>query len=374
MRIVRIKGIEIKLHLSTLFIVGLVGFYAAAFYINIVSTPSLIELFLVGITSGIIIIVSILLHELAHSLVAQKYGLIVTEIELYIFGGVSKIEKEPETPKSEIIIAAVGPLSSLVIGFVFLLIIFLSSSTLPAIIFVSLFYTGISNISLGLFNLIPAFPIDGGRILRAFLWYRKRDILSATKIASRVGSYLAYGLMAYGFLQIILFGFITGFWLVIIGSYLNRQTKQSYIQVKNMAVLSTIYAKEMISVPQIKIPFEMLISDAVSNYFMVYKKSYFSVIQRDKIVGIIHMNDIKKIPNEQREEFIVGYAMRKASVFPTIDEKESGNEVMKKLVRIKEKPQLVVVRGKNDDFILGFIGEDELVSTIKFCQLNPEKC
>jgi len=374
MRIVRIKGIEIKLHLSTLFIVGLVGFYAAAFYINIVSTPSLIELFLVGITSGIIIIVSILLHELAHSLVAQKYGLIVTEIELYIFGGVSKIEKEPETPKSEIIIAAVGPLSSLVIGFVFLLIIFLSSSTLPAIIFVSLFYTGISNISLGLFNLIPAFPIDGGRILRAFLWYRKRDILSATKIASRVGSYLAYGLMAYGFLQIVLFGFITGFWLVIIGSYLNRQTKQSYIQVKNMAVLSTIYAKEMISVPQIKIPFEMLISDAVSNYFMVYKKSYFSVIQRDKIVGIIHMNDIKKIPNEQREEFIVGYAMRKASGFPTIDEKESGNEVMKKLVRIKEKPQLVVVRGKNDDFILGFIGEDELVSTIKFCQLNPEKC
>jgi len=374
MRIVRIKGIEIKLHLSTLFIVGLVGFYAAAFYINIVSTPSLIELFLVGITSGIIIIVSILLHELAHSLVAQKYGLIVTEIELYIFGGVSKIEKEPETPKSEIIIAAVGPLSSLVIGFVFLLIIFLSSSTLPAIIFVSLFYTGISNISLGLFNLIPAFPIDGGRILRAFLWYRKRDILSATKIASRVGSYLAYGLMAYGFLQIVLFGFIAGFWLVIIGSYLNRQTKQSYIQVKNMAALSTIYAKEMISAPQIKIPFEMLISDAVSNYFMVYKKSYFSVIQRDKIVGIIHMNDIKKIPNEQREEFIVGYAMRKASGFPTIDEKESGNEVMKKLVRIKEKPQLVVVRGKNDDFILGFIGEDELVSTIKFCQLNPEKC
>jgi len=374
MRIVRIKGIEIKLHLSTLFIVGLVGFYAAAFYINIVSTPSLIELFLVGITSGIIIIVSILLHELAHSLVAQKYGLIVTEIELYIFGGVSKIEKEPETPKSEIIIAAVGPLSSLVIGFVFLLIIFLSSSTLPAIIFVSLFYTGISNISLGLFNLIPAFPIDGGRILRAFLWYRKRDILSATKIASRVGSYVAYGLMAYGFLQIILFGFITGFWLVIIGSYLNRQTKQSYIQAKNMAALSTIYAKEMISAPQINIPFEMLISDAVSNYFMVYKKSYFSVIQRDKIVGIIHMNDIKKIPNEQREEFIVGYAMRKASGFPTIDEKESGNEVMKKLVRIKEKPQLVVVRGKNDDFILGFIGEDELVSTIKFCQLNPEKC
>lgn len=374
MRISRIKGIEIKIHLSTLFIIGLVGFYAAVFYTNIVATPSFIELFLVGITSGIIIIVSILLHELAHSLVAQKYGLIVTEIELFIFGGVSKIEKEPETPKSEIIIAAVGPLSSLVIGFVFLLIIFLSPLTLPAIIFVSLFYTGISNISLGLFNLIPAFPIDGGRILRAFLWYRKKDVLSATKTASRIGSYLAYGLMAYGFLQIMLFGFISGIWLVIIGSYINRQTKQSYIQVKNKAILSTIYAKEMISVPQIEIPFETLISDAVRKYFKVYKKPYFSVIQGDKIVGIIHMNDIKKIPDEQREESIVGYVMRKASGFPTIDETESGNEVMKKIVHMKEKPQLVVVRGKNDDYILGFIGEDDLVSTIKFCQLNPEKC
>ena len=374
MRISRIKGIEIKLHLSTLFIIGLVGFYAAVFYVNIVATPSFIELLLVGITSGIIIIVSILLHELAHSLVAQKYGLIVTEIELYIFGGVSKIEKEPETPKSEIIIAAVGPLSSLVIGFVFLLIIFLSPSTLPAIIFVSLFYTGISNISLGLFNLIPAFPIDGGRILRAFLWYRKKDILSATKTASRIGSYIAYGLMAYGILQTFLFGFITGFWFVIIGSYLNKQSKQSYIQAKNEAVLSTLYALEMISLPQIEIPFETLIKEAVRKYFMIYKKSYFSVIQGDKIVGIIHMNDIKKIPYEQRDELIVGYAMRKASGFPTIDERESGSNVMKKLVYMKEKPQLVVVRGKKDDLILGFIGEDDLVSTIKFCQLNPEKC
>jgi predicted transcriptional regulator len=118
----------------------------------------------------------------------------------------------------------------------------------------------------------------------------------------------------------------------------------------------------------------MLINEAVRKYFMVYKKSYFSVIQGNKIVGVIHMNDIKKIPNEQREEYIVGYAMKKASGFPTIDERESGDEVMKKLARVKEKPQLVVVRGNNNDYVLGFIGEDDLVSTIKFCQFNPEKC
>lgn len=374
MKIGRVRGIVLKLHLSTLLIIGLVGISAASFYFTIVLTPSLMELFIVGILSSVIILISILLHELTHSLVAQKYGLIVSEIELFLFGGVSKIEKEPETPKSEMVIAIVGPLSSLIIGFSFLIVVFLSPIILSPIIYVSLLYTGISNIGLGLFNLIPAFPIDGGRVLRAFLWYRRHDILSATKTASRVGSFFAYGLMVYGVLQAFLFGFFNGFWLVLIGSYLNRQTKQAYIQVKNEAILSTLYAKEIMSIPHLEIPFDTLISDAMKNYFMIYKRLYFSVIQGDTIVGVVHINDIKKIPQNQRHQYIVGYVMRKASGFPSIDEKETGKEVMRKLVLTKNNPRLVVVKETNDDYVLGFIGEDEIISTIRFCQLNPEKC
>lgn len=374
MKIGRVKGIVLKLHLSTLLIIGLIGISAASFYFTIVLTPSLMELFIVGILSSVIILISILLHELTHSLVAQKYGLIVSEIELFLFGGVSKIEKEPETPKSEMVIAIVGPLSSLIIGFSFLIVVFLSPIILSPIIYVSLLYTGISNIGLGLFNLIPAFPVDGGRVLRAFLWYRRHDILSATKTASRVGSFFAYGLMVYGVLQAFLFGFFNGFWLVLIGSYLNRQTKQAYIQVKNEAILSTLYAKEMMSIPHLEIPFDTLISDAVKDYFMIYKRLYFSVIQGDTIVGVVHINDIKKIPQNQRHQYIVGYVMRKASGFPSIDERETGKEVMRKLVLMKNNPRLVVVKETNDDYVLGFIGEDEIISTIRFCQLNPEKC
>lgn len=374
MKIGRVKGIVLKLHLSTLLIIGLIGISAASFYFTIVLTPSLMELIIVGILSSVIILISILLHELTHSLVAQKYGLIVSEIELFLFGGVSKIEKEPETPKSEMVIAIVGPLSSLIIGFSFLIVVFLSPIILSPIIYVSLLYTGISNIGLGLFNLIPAFPVDGGRVLRAFLWYRRHDILSATKTASRVGSFFAYGLMVYGVLQAFLFGFFNGFWLVLIGSYLNRQTKQAYIQVKNEAILSTLYAKEIMSIPHLEIPFDTLISDAMKNYFMIYKRLYFSVIQGETIVGVVHINDIKKIPQNQRHQYIVGYVMRKASGFPSIDERETGKEVMRKLVLMKNNPRLVVVKETNDDYVLGFIGEDEIISTIRFCQLNPEKC
>jgi len=374
MKIGRVKGIVLKLHLSTLLIIGLVGISAASFYFTIVLTPSLMELIIVSILSSVIILISILLHELTHSLVAQKYGLIVSEIELFLFGGVSKIEKEPETPKSEMVIAIVGPLSSLIIGFSFLIVVFLSPIVISPIIYVSLLYTGISNIGLGLFNLIPAFPVDGGRVLRAFLWYRRHDILSATKTASRVGSFFAYGLMVYGVLQAFLFGFFNGFWLVLIGSYLNRQTKQAYIQVKNEAILSTLYAKEMIGIPHLEIPFDTLISDAVKDYFMIYKRLYFSVIQGDTIVGVVHISDIKKIPQNQRHQYIVGYVMQKASGFPSIDERETGKEVMRKLVLTKNNPRLVVVKETNDDYVLGFIGEDEIISTIRFCQLNPEKC
>ncbi|MFW9951040.1 MAG: site-2 protease family protein, partial [Candidatus Thorarchaeota archaeon] len=335
---------------------------------------SLIDLILVGIASGLIILFSILAHELMHSIVAQKYGLKVSEIELFLFGGASKIEEEPRTPKSEIIIALVGPLTSLAIGGLFLLVLFLFPIGLPVSIFVTLFYTGISNIGLGIFNLLPAFPIDGGRVLRAFLWYKRHDFISATKTASKIGSFFSYGLMVYGFIQILFLGFFNGFWLIIIGSFLNNQTKQSYLQALNEVTLSKINAKDLISMPMLEIPFSLTIDEALRYYFMVYKKSYFSVSKGGKIVGILHIEDIKKIPSYQRTEYIVGYAMRGVKNFPKIDENDNGKEAMKILMTMRTKPHLVAVQESGQDYILGFIGEDDLVSSLKFCQLNPDKC
>lgn len=373
MKLAKIYGIEIKLHLSTLLIIGLVGFYASNFYSSIFPSASLFELFFVGIISGLIILVSILIHELAHSIVAQKYGLKVSEIELYLFGGVSKIEEEPTTPKSEMIIAAIGPLSSLMIGVMFLTFIYSIPIALPAFVFIILLYTGISNISLALFNLIPAFPIDGGRILRAYLWSRRDNVVSATKTASKIGSYFAYGLIAYGILQIFLFGFLNGLWLIIIGSFLNQQTTQSYYNILNETALAKITARDMISMPRLDIPFDMLINDALREYFMLYKKSYFPVIRGDKIVGIIHIDDIKKIPLELRANYIVGYAMRNITDFPTIDELDNGKEALKQIRTLSEKPYVVVVKD-DSGYILGLIGKDELSLSLRFCQLNPEKC
>ena len=374
MKIARIYGIDIKLRISTLLIVGLVGFYAASLYYSLVPNPPLFDLILVGVVSGFVLLFSILAHELMHSIVAQKYGLKVSEIELYLFGGASKIEEEPKTPKSEMIIAVVGPITSLIIGGVLLLIIFLFPIGIYPLLFVPIFYSGYSNIILGIFNLLPAYPMDGGRVLRAFLWSRRHDIISATKTASRIGSVFAYGLIGFGFLQMLFYGFLNGLWFVIIGFFLNSQTRQSYLQTLNEITLSRINAKDMISMPVLEIPFDMTVEQALRNYFMMYRKSYFPVSKSGKIVGIVHIEDIRKIPSYKRSGYIVGYVMRKASNFPKIDEKDNGKEALKKLMNMRSRPHLVAVQESGEDYILGFIGEDDLVSSLKFCQSNPERC
>ncbi|MFX1278476.1 MAG: site-2 protease family protein [Promethearchaeota archaeon] len=371
MKIAKIKGIEIRIHLSTLLIVVLIGFYAASFYISIVPTSSFLELFLVGLISGVIILISILIHELSHSILAQRKGLIVSEIDLYFFGGVSKIEEEPKSPKAELLIAAVGPLSSLLIGIIFL-VLYYSPISMPTIITVILFYSGITNIGLGFFNLLPAFPIDGGRLLRAFLWKRRDDYISATKSASRIGVGFSYGLMAYGIFQMLSFGLVSGIWLILMGFFLRSSAKQSYFQTLNEYTLSNISVKEMLNIPKkdLEIPFNMTVSDAVREYFIPYKKSYFPVIQGDKVVGVVHVSDVKKVSLNERPRHIVGYIMRNISEIPDIEQNRTGKDVMKQLRQSNNPPKILIVREKDNNEIIGFIGEDELVSSLKYWNLN----
>ena len=366
----KISNIRIKLNLSTLLIVALVGFYASNFYAAIVPNALIYELIIIGVINGVIILLSILIHELSHSVVAQRFGLGVSEIELYLFGGVSKIEEEPRTPKSEFIIALVGPLSSFLIGMVLFTISYLPIA-LPTILSITFFYSGISNIGLGIFNLLPAFPIDGGRLLRAFLWKRRNNLLSATKSASKVGVGFGYGLMIYGVFQLLTFGFFNGFWLILMGSFLRNTARQSYNQTLNEVGLSNISVKELLSYP-IQISFDMNITDAIRDYFLIYKRDYFPVVQGGNIVGIIHLVDIREIPILQRSSQIVGYVMRKLSEFPYIYDDMTGKEAMKKLQRLRGQPHILIVQKKDNNELLGFIGKEEIASSLKYWVLHTQ--
>lgn len=303
---------------------------------------------------------------------AQKYGLEVKEIELYLFGGVSKIEEEPRTPKSEMIISIVGPLSSLLIGLGLILLFFLPIN-MPTILSITLLYSGITNIGLGFFNLIPAFPIDGGRILRAYLWKRKNNLLSATKFTTKVGIVISYGFMIYGLLQMFTFDLFSGFWLVLIGSFLNSSAKQSYQQTKNDFILSNITVKDILSVPFKGIPVDKSLNQAIRDYFILYKKSYFPVIDNDKIIGIIYFKDIRNIPNIEREKYSVGEFMRGISEFQYIEEDLSGKEALKKLNKLSYVPPLLIVEEKSSKKVIGFVGKSDLISSIEFWSQNIDQ-
>ncbi|MFO8018017.1 MAG: site-2 protease family protein [Promethearchaeia archaeon] len=372
LKIGKIKGITISLHISTLIIIGLVGFYAGSFYDSMSTNVSLTELIFVGVINGFIMLLSILLHELAHSLWAQKYELEVSEIELHLFGGISKIEKEPQNPKNELIISAVGPLSSLLIGASFLLLYF-SGLTFPNFLLVTFLFSGITNVGLGLFNFLPAFPMDGGRVLRAYLWNKRGDILSATKTSTKIASFFGYGMILYGFFQTIFFGLLGGFWLIIIGMFLNSTAKKAYIQTFYELQLSQIKADEILRTPKLAIPFNTLVDDAVRYYFMVYRYPYFPIVRNGRIIGIVHINAIKNIPEGKRRDYIIGYLMRDIEEFPEINLNDKGDDVLRKLRKNEEEPLLGVVMDEDkmtkEKHIAGFIGEEDLNSALKYMRM-----
>ncbi len=371
MKLGKVRGIAIKFHFSMLLIVALVGFYAAIFYLETVPNAPMWELLLVAILNGIIIVFSILIHELSHSLMALRYGLKVSEIELYLFGGVSKMEEEPKTPRSELVISVVGPLSSFILGIICLIIFFLPI-ILPIWLLVTLFYSGITNIGLGIFNLLPAFPMDGGRVLRSILWNKRKNILSATKTASKVGSFFGYSLMVLGFIQMIFVGTFSGFWLVLMGSFLSSAAKKSYEQTVSEVALSSISVREiLVGARKFVIPFELPLIEGLRDYFMIFSQIYFPVVlEGGEIVGIIHLEDIKKIPIEHRYRYIIGDIMNSVSDFPIIFEEDTGKDVMKKLLKMEKKPYIAIAKERETQNILGFISELEVIRALKLWELN----
>jgi len=369
MKIFKIKGIEIKFHISTLVIVAIVGFYAASiYYTTLKGNVQIWELILVGLINGIFILLSILAHELMHSLMALRKGIKVSEIDLYLFGGVSKIEEEPDNPKNEFLISIVGPITSLIIGSILMILYFLPVKYNP-MIYITLYYIGLSNILLGIFNAIPAFPMDGGRVLRAYLWHKRKNILSATKTASKVGVFFGYAMIIFGFVEIIFIGVFSGFWFVLIGWFLISSAKNSYAHTIVEVKLSNLFAKNILHPLTISIPFNMLIIDSIRYYFMVYKKSYFPISEGDKIVGIIDLKTIQKISIDERRNMLVDNAMYKISDFPIINGDESGKKALMSLRKIRNTPKLLIVVERDTDKILGIIGEEDIRAALEYADI-----
>jgi Zn-dependent protease len=275
-----------------------------------------------GIAGAFILIASVLLHELSHSIMAIRYGLRVRRITLFIFGGVAEIEEkdeEEETRKNyhhEFNIAVVGPITSFLLAAIFVLLWLAAGGTLAeevgadpmsvkpeySVIAEGIFlYSTIINALLGGFNLLPAFPMDGGRMLRAALTKYKKDYDKATRIAVRTGIAISYAMMGFGFLTILGGSFVGGIWLILIGWFI-QSGAQSYLSQHELSrVLSGVRLKDIMKTSPITLNPSITVDDALNNYFNTFRKTSFPVIDGEGfLLGMVTVEDIMKIPAEKR--------------------------------------------------------------------------
>lgn len=359
----KVFGVKIRLHYTWFIIFALITWTLAGFYLPD-QYPGLTTTvyWILGAISALLLFASVLGHELAHSYVAIKRGIAVPSITLFLFGGVSETETEPPDPKTEASISVVGPLTSLAIAAVAATAWYATITlNLGAIIEAPLFYIAFINLLLGLFNLLPAFPLDGGRLLRAGLWQWKKDLIPATKLATRISTIFAYGIIGVG-LFILLFGsLIGGIWLIFIGWFLKNGADQSLKQTIITQALTDIDVNEIMSKNVVTVPAEKTVTQAVEEYFDVNKHGGYPVTQDDQIAGIITIEDIRKISKEERATKKVADIMTPRSKLVFLRPNESATDAFLKFSK-NEVGRLPVIENEK---VIGIITRSDLFRIIR---------
>ncbi len=357
LRIGKIFGIDIYIHISWVIILVLMTWSLAVGWFPVLYHGfSAITYWVLGFIAAVLLFVSVLLHELAHSVVARARGLPVKNITLFIFGGVSNIEKEPGSPGVEFQMAVVGPLTSLLIGVLAFLLLFLlgpNSSALAAI----LWYLGLANILLGIFNLIPGFPLDGGRVLRSIVWKIDGNLRRATRIVTVVGQIIAYLFILVGIWLFFVGYFIDGLWLGFIGWFLLSSAQSANSEVMLQSVFRGVTVSEVMNTAPTTVPANISLQKLVDEYFLPLGLRSAFVIQGDRLAGLITLSDIRHVPREEWGQTPVGLAMIPRDRLHIVSPQQSLNDVLP-LMAGRDVNQLPVVQ---DERLVGVLSRDAIV-------------
>ena len=357
-----ILGIEIYVHYSWFIILALVT-YSLAFSYFPQQLPGQTQstYWLMGGISALLLFASVLLHELAHSVVAKKGKLKVDKIVLFLFGGVSQIAEEPKSAKEEFKMAFAGPLVSFILGGIFGVIWLFIMFPLKSQVLSSIFgYLALINFVLGVFNLLPGFPLDGGRILRAYWWYKTRDLHRATLLATNVGKGLSILMILLGAFQIFAGYLIGGVWLVFIGFFLRQAAEAGYQRVVIQDLLSGVKVKELMSQNPICVSPEMSISQVVEEYFMRYRLTSFPVCQSDRVLGIITLQSVKEIPRENWRDKTIRDSITPVSSEHILHPEDEAVEALRKIITSDLGRLPVVKNGR----IIGIMSRKDVMNLL----------
>jgi Zn-dependent protease/CBS domain-containing protein len=345
-KVATVMGIPIRIHFSWLIVFGLIAWFLSSRYFPQVA-PDLpfASYWIKGFLVALLLFASVAFHELAHSYVAQKYKLTIESITLFIFGGVAQLKGEPPHPRAEFWIAIAGPLSSFFLSAAFFFLMMSTAGGARALFA----YLAQINLLLGIFNLIPGFPMDGGRVLRSVIW-KKKDYFYATQKASSIGRGIALFFIFFGLIS-ILTGQSGGLWLMLVGWFLYSAAQASYQQATLQETLSGIKVKDIMVREMQAMDPSISISEAVDRYFLRYGYGGFPVMEGRRFLGFVTLKEVKDVPREnwgkvKASDVLVPH-QKKWEIFP-------DDDVMKALeLMIKEDKGRVVVTEKNS--VIGLI-------------------
>jgi Zn-dependent protease len=298
----RIFGFEIRIDLSFLLIAVLIGGSLASGYFPAVHEGLPASTYwILGFFAVVGIFASIVLHELGHSLVARRFGMEMRGITLHMFGGAAELEDEPTSPTAELLVAAAGPATSFSLAAILKLLAMatagLSSSQLPVELLLR--YLASLNLVLGIFNLLPAFPLDGGRILRAALWLKGGDHDKATRLASHIGAGLGFGLAALGVMQILAGRLGDGLWTVLIGFFIRSAAIASGIDLAARRMLGDATVARFMTPDPVTVPVALSLSDFVEE--VVYRTRHDTYPVTDGAArprGLVAVGALSGVPRE----------------------------------------------------------------------------
>lgn len=362
MRIGKIFGIDIVINLSWLFIFAFVAWSLADVgpFRLISVTP--FQRMTLGIITALFFFASVLAHELAHSLVARKRGIPIARITLFIFGGVSSLQGEPSTAPIEAWIAFVGPLTSVIIGLLFWGASMLMGPHTP--LGIATQYLAFANVVLGVFNLLPAYPLDGGRVLHAMIWRWTKSRFRATQIAASIGRIVAILFVAYGAFVTLYLGVsaVNGLWLIFIGWFLLQAGGAEQMQAELLNALRGLTARDIAVAPP-----EPLSADATADLalqmMMKTGSRAFPVVLGDQLLGILTMSDFAKLGDRPPADAYVTSLMTRVADLKSAPPTASAADVVQMLSQ-SGVAQIPIIDEAGS--LVGFVTRESILRRLPF--------
>ena len=311
-----------------------------------------------GVAGLVGLVVSIVLHEFAHAVVARRYGMPIRGITLFIFGGVAEMEDEPVGPKAEFLMAIAGPIASLGVALVFYA---LAAGTAAAGLSVAaagvLSYLGMINLVLAVFNMVPAFPLDGGRVLRAALWGWKGSHVGATRIASNCGSAFGILLIVLAVVNVVTGNLVPGMWWFVLGLFVRAAAQGSYQHAVIRSTLKDVPVRRLMTEDPVTVAPSLSIDELVEQFFYRHHHKTFPVAEGEQLLGCVNLGDVKQVPREEWADRTVRDIMEERSDENTAAPSDDAAAVLGRMSQSGRTRLLVVEGGR----LVGIIAHSDLM-------------